>query len=363
MKILITGGHVTPAIAVIDELKDQEIIFVGRKYSVSQETSLSFEYQEIAKRGIRFINLEAGRLTRVLSVRTILNLLKIPFGMINAYRILKIEKPNKVLSFGGYLALPIALWAYILKIPVFTHEQTIVPGLSNKLIGKFAIKIFVSFKEAAVFFPKGKVVVSGNPIRKAILKPLKKPLKINENLPTIFISGGSLGSHSINKHIKNILYILIKKYQLIHQTGSVRGKHDYKSLLKIKEALPQDLKSRYFLKEHFFEEEHGFIYEISSLIVGRSGSNTFFELIALNKPAVFIPLPWASGKEQQIQAEIFLKEGCGEIFEQSEDSSVLYEKIEKVMNDLHRYKNNFKNLKSFKREDAASLIGQEVLKD
>ncbi len=361
MKILITGGHVTPAIAVIDELKGQEVVFVGRKYAVSQESKPSFEFTEITKRGIKFIDLPAGRLTRALSFRAFVNLLKVPKGIISAYLILKNEKPDRVLSFGGYLALPLAFWAYIFKIPVFTHEQTIVPGLANRLIGKFAKKVFVSFKEVSSFFSKNKVVVSGNPVRKSIFKVIKKPFVVNQQLPTIFISGGALGSHSINKHIKNILERLLKKYQLIHQTGSVKGKNDYESLLKVRESLSPQLKTRYFLKEHFFENEFGFVYSVSDVVVGRAGANTFFELVALQKPAVFIPLPWSSGKEQQKQAEIFLKAGCAEIFDQSEESSVLYEKIEKVLNNLDEYKNNFRNLRSLNSENAAGLIAKEIL--
>ena len=362
MKILITGGHVTPAVAVIDELKGQEIVFVGRKYAVSQEETPSFEYIEITERGIKFINLPTGRFTRVLSLSSFINLLKVPKGIINAYRILKNEKPDKVLSFGSYLALPIAFWAYVLKIPIFTHEQTIVPGLANKLIGIFAKKVFVSFEEAGTFFSKKKVVVSGNPVRNSIFKTIKKPFNINENVPTIFISGGSLGSHSINEHVKNILQGLLKKYQVIHQTGSVKGEHDYNSLLKIRESSPLELKSRYFLKEHFLEEEFGFAYSVSDLVVGRAGANTFFELIALQKPAVFIPLPWSSGKEQQKHAQIFKDAGCGEVFEQSEESNVLYGKIEKVFNNIEEYKNNFRNLKYLNSQNAASFVAQEILK-
>ncbi len=362
MKILITGGHVTPAVAVIDELKGQEIVFVGRKYATSKEETPSFEYKEITERGIKFIDLSTGRFTRALSLSSFINLLKTPKGIINAYRILKKEKPDRVLSFGGYLALPIALWTYFLRIPVFTQEQTIVPGLANKLIGKFAKKILVSFEDAAAFFPKNKVLVSGNPVRESIFKVIKKPFVISDVLPTIFVSGGSLGSHSINKHVKNILQELLKKYQLIHQTGSVKGDDDYDSLLKIREALPSELRTRYFLKEHFFEEEFGFIYSVSTMVVGRAGANTFFELIALEKPAVFIPLPWSSGKEQQKHAQIFKDAGCGEVFDQFEESQVLYEKIKKVFNNLEEYKNNFRNLKYLNSQNAAGFIAQEILK-
>ncbi len=360
MKILITGGHVTPALAVIDELKEQEIVFVGRKYAVSSEEIPSFEYQEIIKREVKFIDLQAGKFTRVFSLRTLLNLLKIPKGFIKAYKILKQERPDKILTFGGYIALPIAFWGYFFNIPVYTHEQTSVPGASNRLIGKFAKKIFVSFPQTAAYFPKNRVVISGNPIRK--LKSGQKLYNLDEGLPTIFISGGSLGSHSVNRHLKRILFRLLPKYNVIHQTGAVKGKDDFESLIQLKNSLPEELKARYFPKEHFFDEEYDFVIKASDLVVGRSGANIFFELVALKKPAVLIPLPWSSAGEQQRQAKIFNESGCGEIFDQGVTSELLLQKIEKVASNIENYKRNFKNLNQLYHEDAAEYIVKEILK-
>ncbi len=363
MKILVTGGHVTPALAVIDELKGHEIVFVGRKYAVTGEISPSFEYQEVTKRGIKFTDLKAGRLTRLLSLQLIPNLFRIIKGKSSAKKILNQEKPGAVLSFGGYIAYPVAKSAANLGIPVYTHEQTINPGISNKLIGKFAKKVFVSFPETTVFFPKNKVIVTGNPLREAIFKTGKKLAEFEKSLPTIFISGGSLGSHSINRHIKNILPKLLEKYQVIHQTGSVKGEDDFENLSRFRESLPENLKRRYFLRQHFFEDEFGFIYSMADLVVGRSGANTFFELIAVEKPAVFIPLPWSSGKEQQKQAQIFAQAGAGEVFDQSEESETLKSKIDNVLGNLEQYKNSFKNLKQYQKDNAAKLIAHEVSKN
>ncbi len=364
MKILITGGHLTPALAIIDELKktkpDVEIIFVGRKYSLDSEKTLSLEYKEITKRKIVFIPFYAGRLTRVINFQSIINFLKIPLGFINGFFVINQYRPDFVFSFGSYLALPIVFWSYIYKIPIFTHEQTINPGLANRIIAQFAKKIFISFEKAKDHFKKRQVILTGNPIRKSVFEIIKKPFNIKKDRPVIYITGGSLGSHSINLHIKKILKSLLKKYIVIHQTGDTKQYHDYEDLLKIKENLPNDLKNNYFLVKHFFEDEIGYIYSISDLVIGRSGANTFFELLYLKKPAIFIPLPWSAGKEQQYHAEIFAKAGCGEIFHQIETSEKLLRLIDKMINNLYFYKKNFLNLQNLYHENAASFIIKEI---
>lgn len=367
MKILFTGGHLSPALALIDEIKYQkinaEIIFVGRKYALDSENTLSLEYKEIKKRNIRFIPLTAGRLTRILSFKSLKSFLKIPIGFIKGFFIIKNEKPEIIFSFGSYLALPIVFWGYFFKIPIFTHEQTIKPGIANKIIGFFAKKIFLAFPQAKKYFSEKKVVLVGNPLKKNIFQEIKKPFLIKKDKPVIYITGGSLGSHSINKHIKKIIKKLLKNYIVIHQTGETKEYHDFEDLLKIKNSLNKELSDNYYLRKHFFDEEIGYVYKKADLVVGRSGANTFFELLALKKPALFIPLPWSAGKEQQHHAEIFAKNQIGEIFHQIQPSEKLLRLIKKMIDNLDFYKKNFNNLDSFLKKDATKEIISQVFKN
>ena len=151
MKILVTGGHLAPALAVIEELKktkkNVEIVFVGRKYALDSEKTISLEYKEVTKLKIPFIALTAGRLTRVLTLKSLRNLLRVPIGFFNAFSIVRDQRPDVVLSFGSYLAVPVAFWAYLFRTPVFTHEQTVHPGLANRIVSWFAKKVFVAFTE------------------------------------------------------------------------------------------------------------------------------------------------------------------------------------------------------------------------
>ena len=366
MKLLITGGHLAPAFALIEEIKkikkEVDIIFVGRKYPTDQERTLSLEYKEISKKNLTFISLEAGRLTRVMSVSSLIGILKIPIGFLQAFFIINKYRPNYIMSFGGYLALPIVFWGYIFRIPVFTHEQTIKPGLANKFIGFFSKKIFVSFDEVKNNFPANKTYVSGNPIKQSIFKIEKKPFELKKNLPVIYITGGSLGSHSINEHIKKIIVKLLNCYIVIHQVGDTKEYHDYEDLLFLKNKLPKELQVRYFLAKHFFDDQIGYIYDKADLVIGRSGANTFFELLALKKPALFIPLPWSSGREQQHHAEIFAKAGCGEIFHQITPSEKLLRLINQMIDGIDYYKNNFKNLSKFYKKNVSKYLLDEIFK-
>ena len=366
MKLLITGGHLSPALALIEELqktkKEVDIVFVGRKYPLDKEKTLSLEYKEINKKNLTFISIEAGRLTRAISVFSLISIVKIPLGFVQAFFIINKHRPNLIMSFGGYLALPIVFWGYVFRIPVFTHEQTIKPGLANRLISFFSKKIFVAFEEVKNNFPKNKTYVSGNPVKPSIFKIEKKPFQIKKDRPVIYVTGGSLGSHSINLHIKKIIVSLLHCYIVIHQTGDTKEYHDYDELLIIKNQLPKELQSRYFLIKHFFDDEVGYIYSLTNLVVGRAGANTFFELLALKKPALFIPLPWSSGREQQHHAEIFAKAGCGEIFHQIEPSEKLLRLIYQMIGKIDYYQNNFKHLSGRYKKNVSKYLIDEIFK-
>ncbi len=344
MKILITGGHVTPALAVIEELKKHpnvDIVFVGKKYTSVKKKTLSFEYQVIADLKISFIHLETGRLTRLFSLSSFLNLLRLPFGLIRSFYIIQKEKPDITFSFGGYIAFPLVISSFLLGVRIFTHEQTMIPGISNRFIAYLSKKIFISFPETKGFFDKKKTVVTGNPLRKSIFHVIKKPFLIEKTKPVIYITGGSLGSHSINRMIEEVFPDLLKKYIIIHQTGNREEYGDFDRLSRHKDK-------NYFLRAHFTSEEIGFVYSVSDMVIARSGANTIFELIALKKPAILIPLPWSAGGEQRAHALILQKKGVAEIFSQEKDSTkILLSLVKKILNNKDTYIKNYSYIQHY----------------
>ncbi len=368
MKILVTGGHPAPALAVIDyalshkEWKDIQFVFAGRKYNNQREKSISFEYKEIAERKIPFYHLSAGRITRLLTVHSIRNLFDIPAGFFNAWRILVKTKPDRVLTFGGYLALPIAYVAKWMGIPVFIHEQTIAPGIATQKISKLAKKVFLSFPESQKDLPPEKCVITGNLVREDLFIKMKLPFSIPSNIPVLYITGGSLGSHSLNEHIQSIIPKLLKKFFVIHQAGNVKEFQDYEKLMEMRSSLSQDLKNRYIIFEHVSASQIGSIFNAADIIVSRSGANTVTELVALRKPSVLVPLPWSARNEQTLQAEMLQKAGVAIVFEQNGKSEQLYEQILEVYENRLKMASKFNSLAILYNPNAPKVVLEEVLK-
>lgn len=368
MRIIITGGHLTPALAVIEELqkgfgKDLQILFIGRKYPLEGDPAISWEYQVITQRGIPFVSLTAGRLQRKFTRYTIPSLLKAPLGFLQALGWLIKFKPDAILSFGGYIALPVVLAGWLSRVPVVTHEQTPVSGLANKIIARFSQKICLSWPQSVKLFPKEKVVLTGNPVRKEIFKVQKSsqfPVPSSQ-FPLIYITGGSLGSHVINEAVSEILPQLLEKYDLIHQCGDSQKYQDYEKL-KIKSAkLKVDLQKRYFLTRFVGPADIGWVLDRADLVVGRAGANTVCEIAALGKPAIFIPIPWSEGREQIKNAQILVDLGMAVILPQEKlNGENLYQIITQMMANLKEYKDNAPRVQKLVNLGAAEKIVEVI---
>lgn len=386
-RVIVVGGHLSPALSVIEQLKKKgrwEVFFVGRKYPLEGEKTLSLEYQLIKELRLPFLELKTGRLQRKLTKYTLFSLLKIPYGFVQSLLMIKKLKPDIILSFGGYLALPIASAGWLLNVPIVTHEQTISPGLATKLIGFLANKICLSWPETIKFFPKEKVVLTGNPIRKevfnhkglALLSKRKGYLgrwppalrgdssevksffdATKEKLPLIYITGGSLGAHSINEVVSQILPRLLKKYRIIHQCGDSSVYRDYKQLKVQASKLEIKLRKRLLLTKFVGPKDIGWVLNSADLVISRSGANTVTELLALGKPAILIPLPWAGGGEQEKNAQILKNLGSAKILPQKKlTGESLYQCIESLIQNIERYKKNAEKGKGLIRLDAAEKI-------
>jgi len=156
MKIVIIGGHLAPALSVMEALpKNTKILFIGRKYALEGDSALSLEYKVVTDLNIPFVGLNTGRLQRKVTKYTFLSLLKFPFGIIKSFLILIRFRPDVVMGFGGYVSIPVIVCAFILRIPVVIHEQTMEAGLANRIVSLFAKKICISWNTSRKYFPKG----------------------------------------------------------------------------------------------------------------------------------------------------------------------------------------------------------------
>jgi len=365
-KIVITGGHLTPALAVIEELQKRnwEIIFIGRKHAAEGDKTLSVESEIIPKMGIPFFPLWAGRIQRQFTRWTISALLRLPFGFFQAFFYLCRFRPNGVLSFGGYLSAPVVFSAWLLKIPVVTHEQTTVKGLATKFNSLFAQKIAVSWPISLKQFPQNKVVLTGNPIRKETFKVDEKiwrVLNFERDLPVIFVTGGNQGSHTINMVLGEIIPQLVKIANVFHQCGHLNVLGDFEKLEKIRANLPPKLKLRYHVKKYLNAEEMGTLLNKADLIVSRAGANTITELAALGKPCILIPLPWLYQNEQAKNARLLAQVGIAEVLLQEDLSGEnLLHFIGKMLANISFYRKNSTLAKKMVKLEAAKKIADLI---
>ena len=370
-KILIIGGHSTPAFAVLDELiknKNLSFVWVGQKYNQKGNKNPSQEYTTVTRNyKIDFINLNSGKLVRKWSFSTffygIIQLLRIILGSINAFFIILKIRPSLVLSFGGFLAVPVTFWAYILGIKVITHEQTLVSGFANKVISRFATKILVSWKSNLNDFPEEKVIFTGNPIRKDIFKVHSNLLKsFNTDLPIVYITGGNQGANLINISVFKIIHDLLQIANVVHQTGNSTITNDFNKALQIKDNLATKLKNRYIVKQYINKDQIGEVFNKSSIVLSRAGANTMSEILALKKLCILIPIPWTSGNEQNKNADVVRDTGLGLVIKQNElNSKVLYENI---LHGLDRANKNldFKN-ENISKNNSLNLINLDAALD
>lgn len=368
MKLLIVaggGGHFAPALAVIEELpKDWEVMVVGRKYVFEGENTLSLEYQTSKNLGIRFQTITTGRLQRKLTTHTLTSLIKVPIGYFQALNIIKDFKPDVVLSFGGYVSVPVGLAAKSLNIPIVVHEQILGAGLANKIVGKLAGKICVSWEQSKKFFPNEKVVVTGNPIRHVILNEVKnleleKILRFSaqDDRKIIYVTGGSGGAHAINALVEECLEKLLEKYIVIHQTGDAKEYGDFARLEKKKETLSPELQKLYSVFKFVESSEVFSILNKADLVISRSGINTVTELLKLGKPSLLIPLPYGQHNEQLTNALFIKKIGLCEVAEQeSLTGDKLFALVEKMISNIEDYKSHAKDGQDLLIEDAAQKI-------
>ena len=361
MKIALTGGHLSPALSIIEEIpKEWKVIFIGRKYNFEGDKSISLEYNIIKELGIEFENLTTGRFQRKLTRNTIPSLFKLPTGFFTALKILHKHQPDIILGFGGYIQLPVIFAAFFMRIPVVIHEQTLEVGAANQISARFAKKICISWESSRKFFPKDKTVLTGIPLRKQTIEIGKDKDLIKKDNPQVFITGGSSGSHFINKLTEDSLGGILVKYKIVHQTGDSKKFNDFDRLEKIKKTFPDELKRNYILTKFINPAEFSKAMKESDLVISRAGINTVSEILYFNKPCILIPIPFAQ-KNEQFKNSLFLKNlGLAEIIEQKNaTSNLLTQKINIMLNNQDNYKT--KKFEDLSFEKAASTI-IEILK-
>lgn len=363
---MFTGGHLTPAVAVLQELKDNgysNFVWVGTKYNQSKTKTPSAEYSTIKGFGIKFYNLRTGKLIRDWGFSTFLygikNLILIKFGFIKSIYVVIKERPDLVVSFGGYVALPIVIVAKFLRIKVVTHEQTLVTGLANKIIARFANIVFISWENSRKLIKNKNIIFSGNPIRQDIFKINDSNLldNLDSNKPTILVMGGNQGAYQINQRVFSIIKDLIKDFNVIHQTGNSSATKDNEHAAHILASLDKNIKGRYLPLDYINSTNIGAVFNKADILISRSGANTIAEILALGKLSILIPIPSTSNNEQIKNAQFVEETGLAiNLSQKNLAPEKLYQSVLLVRNQLNLNKSLKNEDLSITRSKAKELI-------
>lgn len=293
--ILITGTHHTPAIELINLLKKDpeiswKIVYVAHQY----KTETHLIHTIIPKLKVEFFNLDCGKFDRKNLDITLMGIPKIIKAFFISLSLLKRLKPNLVMSFGGYVSVPVVMAAFFNGIPTITHEQTVTTSLATKINSYFATKVALSFDSSAQKkqLPSSKTVVTGNLLREEIFDTSSSNFK-KIRRPIIYFTGGNQGSIFLNELIYQLVPDIGNKFSIIHQTGKNNNP-----------TLQKQLSQKYQYSSHEFieSEDIGWVLNNAEIIVSRSGANICQEIDALDKKALLIPHPFTQQNEQQQNA-------------------------------------------------------------
>ncbi len=369
MKILLTGGgtggHFYPLIAVaekINSLIDQQKIVDAKLYYMSDTP---YDKAALFENGITFIEVSAGKNRLYKSSKNFTDMFKVALGCLSGLVQLFVLYPDVVFSKGGYASVPALFAARILRIPVIIHDSDSVPGRVSLWSAKFAHRIAISYPEAIEYFiQKDKVALTGQPIREEIGHRAKDGVfeyfKFDPTIPTVFIVGGSQGAQNINNILVDILPELLKKYQVIHQVGSLLMTENTEriSVVLDKHPFAERYKPYPTLNPLMLKMASG----ASSLIVSRAGS-MIFEIANWGVPSIIIPIPLDISHDQKHNAYNYARSGaCTVIEEGNLTPSILYAEIDKLLSNKERLESMSKQALTFAKPDAALQIATELVK-
>jgi UDP-N-acetylglucosamine--N-acetylmuramyl-(pentapeptide) pyrophosphoryl-undecaprenol N-acetylglucosamine transferase len=317
--ILLTGGgtagHVTPNIALLHRLREQgyAISYIG--------TGQGIEHELIAGENVPYHTVPAGKLRRYFDIQNITDIIRIKIGFLKSLVVISKIKPDVLFSKGGFVSCPVVWASWVLRVPVVIHESDISPGLANRLSLPFAAKICCSFPETLRHLPERKAVLTGIPVRESLFNgdPEKGRALcgFNDRKPVVMVIGGSQGAQAINACVRKALGKLLPEFNICHICG--KGNFAESSCLSVPATGgPKRLSGRYAQFE-YVNEELADLFALADAVISRSGATTLFELLALKKPALLIPLPLGASRGDQIlNAASFEKQGWSRVLPQEQ---------------------------------------------
>lgn len=359
-----TGGHLFPGIAIAEEFLSRdagnEVLFVG--------TERGIEARAVPAAGYRLELISAAGIRGKRGLSQIKGIAMMIYGYAQSRKILKTFRPDMVLGVGGYASLPMVLAAGGMQIPRFIHEQNAIPGQTNRLLARFANRVFITLEESARYFPTETTLLTGNPLRRQILEmvakanpPLISPLSKGGSEPreqggfNLFVFGGSQGAHAINMAMVDALPHLKQSQinlSIVHQTGE----NDCAEVTAAYRTAGVPATVTPFISDMAAE------YAKADLIICRAGATTIAEVTACGKTSLFIPFPHAVDDHQRKNAEALLKkDACFMMLEQELSAESLADSICRLAGDPDLVRKTGELAFGMARLDAARIIVDEMV--
>jgi UDP-N-acetylglucosamine--N-acetylmuramyl-(pentapeptide) pyrophosphoryl-undecaprenol N-acetylglucosamine transferase len=350
-----TGGHIFPAIAIADALKKMdasiEILFVGALGRM--------EMEKIPKAGYKIQGLPIAGLQRKLDARNFLLPFKVINSIMKARKIVKQFQPDTAIGVGGYASGPMLYAASMMKVPCLIQEQNSYAGITNKRLSKRAQKICVAYEGMENFFPKEKLILTGNPVRKDILNlegkreegikffGLKRDQKI------LLVIGGSLGARSINDSIRERLSEISNSgLQVLWQTG--------KNYFEVNSAAAKEFSEQ--IKVHAFIDRMDLAYAVADVVISRAGALSIAELCVAKKPSILVPSPNVAEDHQTKNALALVKKNAALLVKDNEAKDKISSEVLKLVNDGEMQKMLSINIAALAKPNADDDIAKEILK-
>lgn len=359
-----TGGHIYPAIAIANELKlrfpDCEILFVGARDKM--------EMQKVPQAGYKIEGLWISGIQRKLT----LDNLKFPFkflsSLLKSRKIIKDFKPDVVIGTGGFASGSVLQVAQSMKIPTLIQEQNSYPGITNKVLAKKAKKICVAYDGLEKFFPKEKIVFTGNPVRQDLLNVEQnrqdgiKHFDLNPNKKTLLVLGGSLGARRINQLIeKELDFIVNQDVQIIWQCGKFYFE-EYKKYNTDSKSPPLEGGLGGACTVLSFIDRMDLVYAGADVIISRAGASSVSELSIVGKPTIFIPSPNVAEDHQTKNAKAIADKNGAILIKESELDIRFEDVFSEVINNKELQQSLSQNIKSLAKPNATKDIVDEIVK-
>ena len=349
-----TGGHIFPAVAIGHALQrlqpGTQLLFVGARGKM--------EMEKVPQEGFKIVGLDIAGFDR----KNLLKNLWLPYKLLKsraaARRIIKDFKPGAVVGVGGYASFPMLNAAQGMKIPTLIQEQNSYAGKTNKILGRKAKAVCVAYEHMEQFFPADKLILTGNPVRKAIAQmgrgseESKNWFGLKSRVKTILVVGGSLGAKSINEAIEAGLALLMKEeIQLVWQTG----KPFYEQAVKSAGSYNDKVKVFDFIREM------DYAYGAADVVVSRAGALAIAELCIAGKPVIFVPYPYAAEDHQTSNAMALVKRNAARMVKDSDAKAELVNKLIELLNDKSEHEAMSANLKAMAIKDADGRIANKII--